>query len=317
MRVARLAAVLVTLGVAVAIVVVTVQGTGDPSRRDLLEQAGLVGKRELLVGVRDDIPGIALVDQKTGKFSGFDVDIAYLIAADLGFQPDEVRFLPIEAEDRARMQARGPDGVFVTVDLVVATFSISEEREKQPGVSFSAPYLNTEQTVMTRADHPSAEAMSDFRGEKMCIASTTTSGNATATAGVELVRRNRISSCVAALRAGEVDAVTNDAAVLAGFVARDRDRLRLHDVGIDAQESYGINTGENEALRTLVNLSLFESSRDPQDHRWEEAFDRHLRSEQDAAQEQQVAIGKQPSVPPVKVRQWPWERLDAAASPRG
>ncbi len=60
---------------------------------------------ELRVGVKDDQYGTAYYDPDTRTWSGFDIDIAYMIAEDLGFRRSEVRFYGMESEDRARMQA--------------------------------------------------------------------------------------------------------------------------------------------------------------------------------------------------------------------
>ncbi|MFK3984082.1 transporter substrate-binding domain-containing protein [Micromonospora sp. NPDC050397] len=304
----RLVAVLLSIVVAVAAIITTVVLTGPPSQRDLLRDAGIIGKQELLVGVKDDQPGIAQLDPKTGVFSGFDIDVAWMIAADLGFRQDAVRFLAIESEDRAKMQARTDDGRFVTVDLVIASYSITEERERLTGVSFSAPYLTTEQSVITRWDHEGpVDTLDDLRDKPVCSLSTATSESAASRAGVRLVSKKRISECVDVLLAGQVEAVTTDAAILAGFVAKYPQQLRHHDIGLDPTEKYGVNTGENEALRDLVNLSLHDSLTDPADRRWEDAFERHLRPEQPVNLPQQVAVAQQPNVEEVEVRRWPWE----------
>src|SRR5262245_32092524 len=116
MRTARLVAVVVALVLAAVAVVAYVMVSGPPSKQALLEQAHLVGKPELRIGVKDDVPGVALKDS-SGQYAGFDIEIARMVAADLGFRRSQVRFLPIETEDRARMQARDGDR-FVDVDLV-------------------------------------------------------------------------------------------------------------------------------------------------------------------------------------------------------
>lgn len=307
-RVARLIAVTLALVIAAVAAVVTVVGAGPPSEQELRERAGLVGKTELLVGVKDDQPGTSLRDPGTGQFTGFDIDIALMVAAELGFRPSEVRFLPIESEDRAWRQARGADGRFVTVDLVVATYSVTPERERDPGVTFSAPYLVTEQSVVTLRDHAPVDTLPDLAGRPVCSLATATSESPAGRAGVKLISKKRISECFAALRARQVEAVTTDAAILAGFVAAAPDELVHHDIGLEQRESWGVNVGPNEALRDLVNLALYRSKYDATDKRWEDAFDRYLRPEQPANQPQQVAIDEQPDVPKVEVREWPWER---------
>jgi glutamate transport system substrate-binding protein len=308
MRAVRLVAVTAVLVTAAVVAVVSVVGVGPPSEQELRERAGLVGLSELLVGVKEDQPGTGMRDRNTGQFTGFDIEIALMVAAELGFRPSEVRFLAIESEDRSRMQARRDDGRFVTVHLVVATYSITPEREETQGVNFSAPYLTTEQSVVTRRDHPGVETLDDLAGRPVCSLATATSESPATRAGVRLTSKKRISECITALHAGQVEAVTTDAAILAGFVAAEPDKLQHHDIGLEARESWGINTGPNEALRDLVNLALYRSANDPGDKRWEDAFDKYLRPEQPANLPQQVAIDQQPDVEKVEVREWPWER---------
>jgi glutamate transport system substrate-binding protein len=298
-----------------AVVVTTVADVAPPSKDDLIRQAGLIGKSELRVGVKDDQPGIAERDEKTGKYSGFDIDIAYLVAADLGFDRQSVRFYPIESKDRARMQARDGDR-FVTVDLVVASYSVTADRQAMPDIGFSAPYLRTAQTVMTRRDHPTVQSLGDLRGQTVCSLTTSTSEQLARQSGVNAVTRNKISDCVAGLRQKQYDAVTTDAAILAGFAYAYPDELRLHPLGVDKDERWGINAGTNTALKALVNLSLYRSKYDPRDTRWEEAFRNNLLPEEPASVPQQVAIEDQPPVDKVRIREWPWQRR-ALAPPRG
>jgi glutamate transport system substrate-binding protein len=307
----RLVVVLILLVVAVVVASAIAVVAGPPSEDDLLKQAGMTGKQELLIGVKEDQPGVSYRDPKTGRYSGFDIDIGYMVASDLGFRPEQVRFLAIESEDRERMRAFDPrSGASVTVDLVIASYSITAARVAA-GVHFSAPYLVTEQSVLTRKDTPDVDALSDLVHKNVCTIATTTSNDALRRAGVTNAKQEKgISTCVAGLLNGTYDAATTDAAILAGFVhdPRYRGRLKLDDIGLEVSERYGINVGQNEALRTLVNLSLYRSWHDPNDRRWEEAFDRNLRVEQPDAEPQDVAIDSQPEVSKPPVRQWPWQR---------
>jgi len=308
MRVLRFVASVAVLVLVMAAVVAFLVVKGPPSEQELLERAGLTDKLELRIGVKDDVPGVALRDADTGQFSGFDIDIAYMVASDLGFRRSQVHFYPIEPEDRSKMQARDGNR-FVTVDLVVSTYSITEEREKLPRVTFSAPYLLTEQSVVTIEGHSTVQSLEDLRGEAVCTLGTSTSQTAVAKAGANVFGKNRLSECFTGLRSGQFEAVTTDAAMLAGFVATDPlQRLQHHDIGLEAVEAWGINTGGNEDLRTLVNLSLYRSLHNPNDPRWEEAFDRNLRHEQPVNLPQEIAEEHQPDVDPVRVRQWPWDR---------
>ncbi|WP_143737887.1 transporter substrate-binding domain-containing protein [Microbispora sp. GKU 823] len=280
---------------------------GPPTEAELREQARLTGKKKLLIGVKDDTPGIALRD-KTGAFSGFDIDIAYMIAGELGFRPEQVEFLSIETEDRARRQATDASGNFVTVDLVVATFSITPARLQDPSVGFSSPYLFTEQSVVTRADHPRVTSLGQLNGEKVCTLGTSTSENPLVESGAKVTAENKISACFEGLENHLYDAVSTDAAIMAGFVARSGGKFRHHDIGLEKTEMWGVNAGTNTALRTLVELALYRSYADPQNRMWEEAYDRHIRPLLAANPGVNVAQSTQPCVKAPEVRRWPWQR---------
>lgn len=296
------------LVVALMITLASLAGVGygwwnaRPTESELRERAMLVGKSELRVGVIGDMPGISL-DHNNGQFSGFDIDIALMVAADLGFRPDQVRFLVIDNEKREIMRAHDGSGKFVTVDLVVASFSITDEREKLDTVSFSVPYLDTELSVITEKGYPPIQSLADLKGKVVCTLTTSTAQTPLTENEIIERGRKRISECVDGLLDGMYDAVSTDAAILAGFVARDPDRLSIHDIGHRGQEHWGINTGGNEALRDLVNLALCRSLNDPGDERWETAFNKHLRPD---IKGQDIAVDHQPDVMKVpKVRSWP------------
>jgi glutamate transport system substrate-binding protein len=305
----RLIAVAVALVLTFAIAFVVVVLSGPPTVEDLRREAKLDSKQQLLIGVKDDQPGVAF-HKPDGSWAGFDIDIAYMIAEDLDFRPSEVKFLAIESEDRARMQATDSDGSRVGVDLVIASYSITPDREAVAGVTFSAPYLYTEQSVVTLADHEPVSTLEDLAGAKVCSLATATSETAAKKANAVVISRKKISECFVALDAGTVEAVSTDAAILAGYKFTAPKRYAHYDIGLEATEAWGVNVGENDALRTLVDLSLWRSREDPKDSRWEDAYDDNLRVEIPVNLPAPLAVAAQPEVDEPQVRQWPWERVD-------
>jgi glutamate transport system substrate-binding protein len=303
----RLVAVAVALVLAVVIAFIVVTVAGPPSVDDLRKQAGLDGKRELLIGVKDDQPGVA--EFRNNQWSGFDINIAYMIAEDLDYSRSEIRFLSIESEDRARMQATDQNGNRVGVDMVIASYSITEDRKKTPGVKFSSPYLYTEQSVITRVGHDPVSTLEDLAGKKVCSLAASTSETPAVKAGAKVSSRKKISECFAGLDKGDFEAVTTDAAILAGYKARYPAKYAHWDIGLDAIEAWGINVGENKALQDLVDLSLFRSRNDPHDNRWEDAFEQNFVAEEVRNEHVPIAVGQQPVAREPSVRQWPWERV--------
>ena len=305
----RLAALGLALVLVIAITMVKLFVGGPPSVDDLRAQSGVDSWSVLPIGVKADQPGVA-ERQPDGSWTGFDIDIAYMIAEDLGFRRDEVKFYAIESEDRARMQATDatPEQQRVPVKLVIASYSITADRAKMAGVAFSAPYLYTEQSVITRIGHKPVSALEDLKGKKVCTLSASTSETAPERANAIVVRKNRVGECFTELDAGNVEAVTTDAAILAGYKAKFPRKYAHWDLGLDATEAWGVNVGENKALQTLVNLTLYRSLTDPKDDRWELAYQRNLQSEVPANQGTPIAVAQQPFVSRPNVRVLPWER---------
>ncbi|NMO51331.1 transporter substrate-binding domain-containing protein [Actinoplanes sp. TBRC 11911] len=304
----RLAALGLALVLALGLAVVRVLGGGPPSVADLRAQAGVDNWTVLPIGVKDDQPGTAF-HEKDGRWTGFDIEIAYMIAEDLGFRREDVRFYGMESEDRARMQATDAKGNRVPVKLVIASYSITASREAMPGVLFSDPYLYTEQSVLTlhSDNHRPVSRLEELKGETLCTLSASTSLQALIDQGVTVKSRNRISECIDDLRHHRVNAISTDAAILAGYKAKYPKDFDHWDLGLDQTEAYGVNVGDNDALRKLVNLTLYRSYADPKDSRWEQAYAENFQTEVDENGRTPIAVASQPRVTRPDVREMPWE----------
>jgi glutamate transport system substrate-binding protein len=279
---------------------------GPPSVSELRAQARVDTWTELAIGVKDDQYGTAYRDPVSGVWSGFDIEIAYMIAEDLGFRREDVRFYGLESEDRARMQATDAENNRVPVQLVIASYSITDDR-KNAGVNFSQPYLYTEQSVITLKGHPPVVALKDLKGKNVCTLSTSTSQTALTQAEAVVTQKNRVKECFEALDKGDVAAISTDAAILAGWKHRFPGNYEHWDLGLESNERWGVNVGDNPALGTLVDLTLYRSWADPEDDRWETAYEDNLQSQTDKEKKTPIAVGEQPRVERPDVRRLPWE----------
>ncbi|GAA4589997.1 glutamate transport system substrate-binding protein [Actinoplanes octamycinicus] len=307
----RLAGLGAGLVLAVALTMMRLFVGGPPSVDELRAQSGVDSWGELAIGVKDDQFGTAYFDPATKIWSGFDIDIAYMIAEDLGFRRSEVKFYGMESEDRARMQATDVNGNRVPVQLVIASYSITPKRVADK-VNFSQSYLYTEQSVMTLRGHKPVASLDDFAGKRVCTLSTSTSLTAPKAAGAIVISKNRVRECFALLNQGGaegVDAVSTDAAILAGWKARYPGKYDHWDLGLDGTERWGVNVGDNPALKKLVDLTLWRSYADPNDERWEKAFETNFQTEVPANGKVPIAVAQQPRVIRPDVRELPWEDL--------
>jgi glutamate transport system substrate-binding protein len=197
-------------------------GTGEPR--------SIVGRKTLVIGVKADQPGLGL-ERSAGVFVGFDVDVAKYVAKKLGAS---VTFRATVSGKREQFLQQG------TVDLVVATYSITAERKTK--VTFAGPYYVAHQDTLVRADDRSIANVRDLKGKRLCQVTGSVSWKRVTEerkVAAALVPATAYGDCVAELTAGHVDAVSTDDLILAGFAARAGGTVRLVNAPI-SDEKYGI-----------------------------------------------------------------------------
>ena len=193
----------------------------------------IVGKQTLRIGVKADLPGLGL-RLPDGKFAGFDVDVALYIAAKLGVRPDHVTFVPVTSATRETALENG------SVDMVIATYSITPERETV--VTFGGPYYVAHQDTMVRAGDTAIRSVHDLGGKRLCAVAGSNSWKRVTqelSIAAVLVPAASYSACVAMLLDGRVDAVSTDDLILAGFAARAGPAVRIVNAPF-SYERYGI-----------------------------------------------------------------------------
>ncbi|MDX3072492.1 serine/threonine-protein kinase [Streptomyces sp. NPDC088354] len=198
----------------------------------------------LLVGVKKDQPGLSQVSStaKAG-YEGFDIDLAWAIARHLGFQ--RVQFTVVDTQSREYRLKAGQ------VDLIVASYSITAARKEQ--VDFAGPYYQAAQDFLVRTDSPIHGAQ-DLFGHTVC---TVTDSTPAERLGKQfpLIKTDQQASygiCVDELLKGQVDAVSTDDIILAGYRAQHPTRLRLLGVPFGIEE-YGVGIQKNEpALKHAI-----------------------------------------------------------------
>ncbi|MEC3978478.1 glutamate ABC transporter substrate-binding protein [Amycolatopsis sp. H20-H5] len=188
---------------------------------------------QLTIGIRFDQPGLALrtVD---GRFVGFDVDVAKFVAGELGVDPAHITWHETTSATRETDLTSG------AVDLIVATYSITDKRKQV--VSFAGPYFETGQDLLVRLTSPDITGPETLNTRRLCSVTGSTPAQQVRdrfAQAVQLVEYPRYPDCVTALLAGQIDAVTTDAVILAGYVAQNPELLKV--VGKPfSTERYGV-----------------------------------------------------------------------------
>ena len=217
-------------------------GAAHADRLDDIKKAGV-----LRVATFDSNPPFGFLDPATKQIAGLDVDYAQALADRIGVK---LELRPTNPANRVPLLISGK------VDLVLANFTITEERAKQ--LDFSIPYFASgQQFLAKKGTLTSPEQLNGLR-----------IGADKGTTNEIVLRRDFPKAIVVAfddtpfaftaLRNGNVQAITQDGPKLVGLLAKVPDRENYEVPPFSVSNDYigvGIPKGEI-ALRTVVNDTL-------------------------------------------------------------
>ena len=196
------------------------------------------GAKKITVGTKWDQPGLGL--KGATEPEGFDVDVAKYIVKELaGGQDVDITWKESASSNREPFLANG------TVDIIFATYSITEARK--PKVTFAGPYVIAHQGVLIRADDTTITKPADLLGKRICQATGSNSykriteppPDGELNIKAELVGAANYSECAQKLKGNNLDAVTTDDLILAGFNKQAGGAFKLLDETF-TDEKYGI-----------------------------------------------------------------------------
>ena len=182
------------------------------------EVKNIVKRGQLRVGVKTDVPGFSVQDL-SGNFQGMEVDIAKKLAMRMGLKANNIIYVPVTAKTRGQLVDSGD------IDMVIATFTITEERKKT--WNFSTPYYIDAISLLVKKSS-NIDSYNDLKDKKVGVAEGSTSKEGLIKAaeqhGVTLSDTNNFQtfpdypSIKAALDAGQVQAFCVDGSILAGYL---------------------------------------------------------------------------------------------------
>ncbi|MER6351948.1 glutamate ABC transporter substrate-binding protein [Streptomyces sp. NPDC001634] len=203
-----------------------------------------------VVGAKEDQPYLGEKDPATGTYSGFDVEIAKMMSASLGFAPGTIRFKTIASANRETALQNGQ------IDYYVGTYTINAMRKKLVG--FAGPYFMAGQDLLVRKNEHGIDGPQDLDGKRVCSAAGSTPYQRIKKDYPKaiLIAYDTYSVCVDNLLTYQVDAVTTDDAILIGYAAKAPGELRV--VGRSfSEEPYGIGVPRSDnALRFALDDAL-------------------------------------------------------------
>ena len=197
----------------------------DGTRMKELAESG-----EITIGVKYDQPGIGFKGATDDVPTGFDPEIGKILAGTLGIAEDEITWKETISDNREPFLEAGE------VDLVVASYSITDERRQIVGQA--GPYYVTGQQLLVKSDSD-IESLEDVKGTEVCSVTGSTSLENIEAEGATARGFDTYSECVDQVLSGTVDAMTTDGAILLGYAAENPDELKVV-VEPFSEERYGI-----------------------------------------------------------------------------
>jgi glutamate transport system substrate-binding protein len=218
----------------------------DVSLEDSPTFEAMTERGKVVIGVKNDQPGLGYEDPATGDRTGFDVDTARWIAASLGFDEADIEWKTIPSANREQELVNGG------VDFYVGTYSMTDARDEV--IDFAGPYFITGQGLLVAADDDSINGPDDLAGKTTCsVTGSTPLQRIREEYNGEVTERQTYSECVEQLLSDQVDAITTDEAILAGYVAQDPDNLKLTGEPF-SEERYGVGIADGDtALQEHIN----------------------------------------------------------------
>lgn len=213
------------------------------------------------IGVKYDQPGIGFKGATDDAPVGFDPEIGKILAADLGIAPEDITWVETISANREAFLQKGE------VDLVIASYSITDDRRKVVGQA--GPYYVTGQQLLVKSDSDIA-SLEDVKGTEVCSVTGSTSLSNIEKEGATPRPFDTYSECVDQVLNGTVDAMTTDGAILLGYAAEHPDELKVV-VDPFSEERYGVGYSIDSPEMCEWIVETIEDAQE--DGAWAEAFE--------------------------------------------
>jgi len=207
------------------------------------------GGDKVKIGIKFDQPGLGFKDGD--NYKGFDVDVAKYVANELGYKDDQIEFVSAPSANRETMLQNNQ------VDMIFATYSITDERKKV--VDFAGPYFVAGQDLLVKkgSDIKSPE---DLNGKNLCSVTGSTSARKVKdkyASKVNLQELPGYAECVTQMAGGTIDAVTTDDIILAGLAAQPAYQGKFEVVGKPfTEEKYGVGLPKGSDKCEDINKAI-------------------------------------------------------------
>lgn len=247
------------LGVIGMLGLLTVFLTACGSRKSLSQQDVLTNDRAsntITWGVKADTKLFGLMDVKDNTIKGFDADIATAITKKILGKNGKAKFVQVTSQTRIPLLKNG------NIDAIIATMTITPEREKQ--VNFSNSYFDAGQSLLVKKGS-TIKSVKDLNKTGTKVIGVT---GANSVANIkkfapkaQVLELSDYAQAMTALKSGQGVALTTDNGILYGMASQNPGYEVVG--GAFTKEPYGIAINKGQGpFKKEVNQALKEIEAD-------------------------------------------------------
>lgn len=228
---------------------------------DRLKQAGTIK-----VGITFDQPGFGLKPSADAQPTGFDVEIAKMVAVRLGIPANKIQWVETVSKNTEKFLREA------TVDMLVATYTITDARRVVVGQA--GPYDVTGVQMLVPKNNRTIGGVQNAIGKKVCSVQGSSGIRVfQAATGAAPLAKDTYSECIDLMLAGKVDAVAAYGDILVGYVRRDPDHLKIVGDTLD-EGRFGIGYKKGDTpFCQLITKTLSDAFKNGA---WKAAYERNL-----------------------------------------
>lgn len=232
--------------------------------KDGTAMKALAESGKVKIGVKFDQPGLGFMKAGETIPTGLDVEMGKLLAAKLGIKASDVDWVETISDNREPFLQKG------TVDFVIASYSITAERQKVVGQA--GPYYVTGQQLLVKKGSD-IKSVADVKGKEVCSVTGSTSLVQIEAKGAKPRGFETYSQCRDQVLDGAVGAMTTDGSILLGYAALNPDELEV--VGEPfSTENYGVGYSLDKPELCQFIVDTIKEAEDNGD--WAKAFEATL-----------------------------------------
>ncbi|MFC7440911.1 transporter substrate-binding domain-containing protein [Laceyella putida] len=228
---------------AFALFSVMVAGCSVQKQEDLLSQ--IKERGTIRIGTEGTYKPFSFHDEKSGKLTGFDVEVAEELSKRMGVK---AQFVETPWEGMLTSLKTGK------IDMVANQVGIKPDRQKI--FDFSKPYTVSFSQIVVHQDNQDIKSIKDVKGKKAGQTPTSNYGQMAKDAGAELIAYDDMMGAMKDVAAKRIDLSINDRLAVAEMLKTVDMPLKTIDVAADRSESAFPVPKGNEALINEINKAL-------------------------------------------------------------